>query len=208
MDLILPSAPPQSVDALRSVVPALASSTLMIAAAPKLAATLADPDRVAQVSPASSYRIYTLGLSDLVSAPPGDLSASQIAAWRHTFVADGESVAADVATDDAGATHSFSALRTGQAVTSFQEQLDALRASDGQAGTSFDVALLQIPALGVRAVWLHDPANRVADVLVPVAPVRAELTAGKHYSAQEFMSALKDPAALLLAEDDPRKGSG
>jgi len=66
---------------------------------------------------------------------------------------------------------------------------------------------LQVPALGVRAVWLHDASGKAPDILVPVAPVRPELVAGRRYTLAEFTAALKDAAAKILANDDPRKGS-
>jgi hypothetical protein len=44
-------------------------------------------------------------------------------------------------------------------------------------------------------------------ILVPVEPVRPELVAGRRYQVAEFTEALKDPAAKILANDDPRKGS-
>ena len=75
------------------------------------------------------------------------------------------------------------------------------------AKASYELSLLQILALGVRAIWPHDTTGKVPDILVPVASVRSELDAGRQHQVAEFTAAHKDAVANILSNDDPRKGS-
>lgn len=199
---------PQSIEALRTAVPSLLHRPGLTKVAPRLAAELAGPSAAAALSPALSYRVYTLGLSDVASAASNHLRAAKLSAWRHTLASAGEVVTADVSVDHAGVSHTFAALSSNPSAPGVQNEISALSHDPEIAKASYEVSLLQIPALGVRAVWLHDPSGKAGDLLVPVAPVRSELVAGRRYSTEEFTSALKDLTAKILAEDNPRKGSG
>ena len=70
---------------------------------------------------------------------------------------------------------------------------------------TYNASLLQVPALGVRALWLRHPSGQVGDILVLVTPVRSELVAEPRYTLAEFTDALKDAAAKILRDNDPRK---
>jgi hypothetical protein len=207
MPLIIPPAPPQSIDAMRTAVPALAHGSALMKVAPRLSAALNSSSAAASLSPALSYKVYTLGLSDLASATGNTLGAATLSVWRHTLTSENEVVTADVAVDKAGTNYQFAAISSNPSAPAVQNEIAALSKSPDIAAASYEVSLLQIPALAVSAVWLHDPSGKAADILVPVAPVRSELVAGRRYTIAEFTSALKAPAAKILANDDPRKGS-
>jgi len=170
-----------------------------------MAATLT-ADAAASLSPTLSYRVYTLGLSDLVS-DTGNLSAASSTIWRHSFDSDGEIVTADVLVDQTGAGYTFAALSSNPSASEVQSTINALNQDPQIAEASYEVSLLQVPALAVRAVWLHEPSGKSADLLVPISPVRSELTAGQRYQIMQFTGALKEAAAAILANDDPNKGS-
>lgn len=206
MPLIIPPAPAQSTEALRAALPSMLHRPAMMKVAPKLALALTD-SAIASLSPALSYRVYALGLSDLATAASNGLRAATLSAWRHTLASDGEVVTADVSVDHAGANHTFAALSANPSAPGVQAAIHTLSQDADIAKASYEVSLLQVPALGVRAVWLHDASGKAADILVPVAPVRPELVAGRRYTLAEFTAALKDAAAKILANDDPRKGS-
>jgi peptidoglycan hydrolase-like protein with peptidoglycan-binding domain len=70
---------------------------------------------------------------------------------------------------------------------------------------SFELAQLRIPALHVKAIWLKGKAG-ASDVVIPVAPTDPALTAGRRYSVQEFLAALRPAAESALAHTDPLKG--
>jgi len=207
MPLIIPPAPPQSTEALRTALPLMAHRPALAKLAPRLAASITGSPAAASLSPSLSYRVYTLGLSDLGAAASNSLRAATLSAWRHTITSDGEVVTADVSVDHAGANHTFSAISSNPHAPEVQNAIHTLGQDPKLAAASYEVSLLQVPALGVRAVWLHDPSGKAADILVPVAPVRPELVAGRQYSIADFTGALKDATAKILTEHDPRKGS-
>ena len=110
--------------------------------------------------------------------------------------------------DQTGDNHRFSSLISHPSTFEVQKEILALGQDPAIAKESYEISLLQISALGVRAVWLHDPTGKSPDLLVPVPPVRSELVAGRRYQIAEFAGALMTPAEKILADDDPRKGSG
>ncbi|HEX4013988.1 MAG TPA: hypothetical protein VHX17_08890 [Candidatus Cybelea sp.] len=204
MAIRIPIAPTQSLDALRSELPSLATRSAMTRVAPRLAAALTS-ERAASATPVLSYPVYTLGLNELGNAAQR-LSAAKPSLWRHVLSFDGELVTADTVVDSTGA--KLSALNINSAAAAVQAAIHTLSQDGTIASASYEAGLLQVPALGVRAVWLHDPAQKSPDILVPVPPVRPELVAGRHYTVAEFANALKDAATRALANDDPQKGSG
>ena len=208
MPLVIPPAPAQSIDALRVVMPSMVRGPLLAHVAPRLSTAVSQPDAAASVSPAQSYKLYTLGLSDLAAAATNGFRAATLSGWRHILVSNQEVVSADVSVDATGANHQFAALRADPSAAAVQAEIAALAQDPALANASYEVSLLQIPALGVRAIWLHDASGHAADIVVPVAPVRSELVAGRHYGAAGFTAALADAAAKILADDHPQKGSG
>lgn len=204
MALVLPSAPDQSIAALRASAPAIASSAVVTKLAPKLVAALSS-QAAPRLSPTLSYRVYTLGLRDLETPAADGLAAARLALWRHTLATDEEVVTADVPVG--AGPQALAAVRSGSADSAVPAAIDALNQVPEVADASYEVSLLQVPALGVRALWLHDPAGRAGDLVVPVAPVRSELTAGRRYQFAEFAAALRPAVTRILADDDPRKGS-
>jgi hypothetical protein len=88
-----------------------------------------------------------------------------------------------------------------------QELRSVAEAGRDFAGRSYELRLLQISALGVRALWLWAKSRAQTDVVIPLAPTRGELTANQHYSPAEFIAALKPRAEAILRDDAPGKGS-
>ena len=207
MPLIIPPAPQQSIDVLRAAIPMLAHKPALLRVAPMLSAALTGSPAAAPVSPSFSYRVFTLGLSDLGAATGNNLTAAALSSWRHILSSGEESVTADVSVDGNGANPKFASISSNPWALGVQSEITALSKNPDIAAGSYEASLLQIPALAVRAVWLRDPSGKAADILVPVAPVRSGLVAGRRYSVAEFVSALQDSAAKILADDDPRKGS-
>lgn len=86
-------------------------------------------------------------------------------------------------------------------------RIDAAGEAADFAAESYEVRLLQISAMGVRALWLKARSRSHADVVIPLAPTRAELNAGGHYSPREFTAALKEAAEAMVAAEAPGKGA-
>jgi hypothetical protein len=207
MPIDIPPAPTQSIDALRSAFPSLINRPALTKIAPRLAAALANPSAATSLTPILSYRVYTLGLSALASGESNGLRAAKPAGWRHTISSNGEVITVDVSSDQSGSNHKFAALSSNPSAAQVQDEIQALNRDRGIAHASYEFSLLQIPAMGVKTIWLHDPSGKSSDILIPVAPVRRELVAGRKYQIAEFINALRDSAARILSADSPGKGS-
>jgi hypothetical protein len=200
---IEPLEPPQpSIDALQAVLPALMGSAGVRHSAPRFAASLVNSPRILS-SPELSYPVYTLGLDSVAAG--ATLSKAKLAAWRHEFASEGEVVAAEVS---AGRQPRFSGLNVDSPFRSVSQELrSATETGKGFAERSYQPRLLQISALGIRALWLKSQPPSRADVVIPLAPTRPELTANRHYSPAEFTEALRPAAEALLRAEAPGKGA-
>src|SRR5215469_15741595 len=126
MPLVVPPAPAQSIEALRAALPPIIHRPATMKLAPQLAATLTTPAAVASLSPALSYRVFTLGLSDLAATPSNGLRAASLSAWRHTLTSNGEVVTADVSVDHAGANHTFASISANPTAPGVQAAIHSL----------------------------------------------------------------------------------
>jgi hypothetical protein len=197
-----PEAPRPSIEALQAILPALVGSAGIRQSAPNFAASiLASPRSLS--SPGLSYPVYALGLADVASG--AGVGKAKLSAWRHEFTSGAEVVAAEVS---AGRRPQFSGLNVNSRFRSVEHELRSVAAAGGNfAGRSYEPRLLQISALGVRALWLKSKSRSHADVVIPLAPTRRELTANRHYSPAEFIEALKSAAETLLRAEAPGKGA-
>jgi hypothetical protein len=197
-----PEAPRPSIEALQAILPALVGSAGIRQSAPNFAASiLASPRSLS--SPGLSYPVYALGLADVASG--AGVGKAKLSAWRHEFTSGAEVVAAEVS---AGRRPQFSGLNVNSRFRSVEHELRSVAEAGGNfAGRSYEPRLLQISALGVRALWLKSKSRSHPDVVIPLAPTRRELTANRHYSPAEFIEALKSAAETLLRAEAPGKGA-
>jgi hypothetical protein len=197
-----PEAPRPSIEALQAILPALVGSAGIRQSAPNFAASiLASPRSLS--SPGLSYPVYALGLADVASG--AGVGKAKLSAWRHEFTSGAEVVAAEVS---AGRRPQFSGLNVNSRFRSVEHELRSVAEAGGNfAGRSYEPRLLQISALGVRALWLKSKSRSHPDVVIPLAPTRHELTANRHYSPAEFIAALKSAAETLLRAEAPGKGA-
>lgn len=199
MPIVTPDAPKSSIEALHTKLPVFAGSAEIRKTAPHFAASLASSYSLA--NPGLSYPVYSLGLVDIVAS--ADVATAQLLSWRHEFINGDEVVSADVSV---GVDPKFSRLNVASRFPSVQRELQSAAASEVVAGRSYEAAILQISALGVRALWLRSKSSSHGDAIIPLAPVRRELTANRHYSPAEFIAALKTAAETTLAADAAGKG--
>lgn len=198
MPIVTPQAPQASLEALRTALPALIGSAEARRAAPRFAErVLASPRALA--APDLSFAVFTLGLADLAAGK--DLDAAALSSWRHEFAREGEVVSAEVEARGPGR---LSAINFVSPFGSVREAL--ARAEHGEqtfAAGAWEASVLQISALGVRALWLKGRE----DVLIPLAPAPHGLVAGRRYNPRAFLDALRPAAEQVLAEDDPNRGA-
>lgn len=201
MPLVTPAAPKPSIEALHAMLPAFVASAGIRQAAPHFAASLlAAPQSPA--SPALSYPVYALGLADVASG--AGIRRAKLSAWRYEYAAGGEVVSAEVS---AGRRPQFTGLNVNSRFRPVSQELRSAGEAADFAAESYEVRLLQISAMGVRALWLKAKSRSHADVVIPLAPTRAELNAGGHYSPREFTAALKEAAEAMVAAEAPGKGA-
>jgi hypothetical protein len=198
MPIVNPDAPRSSIAALLETLPALAGSGGLRTRAPEFAASLAAPQSLQK--PGLSYPVYSIGLTDLVSS--AGVKKAKLSAWRHEYTSGDEVVSAEVS---AGARPKFSQLNVHSRFRAVQHELMAAAEHEAFKSHSFEVRLLQISALAIRALWLRAPKSG-SDILIPLAPVRHELTANRHYSAEAFVAALKPAAREILNAEGRGKG--
>jgi hypothetical protein len=197
-----PEPPRASIDALQAVLPALMGSAGIRHSAPVFAANLVNSPRSLS-SPGLSYPVYMLGLDSVATG--ASLGKAKLAAWRHEFSSGEEVVAAEVS---AGRQPRFAGLNVNSRFRSVSQELRAAtETGKGFADQSYQPRLLQISALGIRALWLKSGSRARADVVIPLAPTPPEVTANRHYSPVEFIEALKPAAEALLRAEAPGKGA-
>jgi len=197
-----PEPPQPSLDVLQAMLPALMGSAGVRHSAPAFAASLVNSPRSLS-SPGLSYPVYTLGLDSVAAG--ARIGKAKLAAWRHEFSSGDEVVAAEVS---AGRRPRFSGLNVHSRFRSVSQELRAATETvKGLADRSYEPRLLQISALGVRALWLKAQPPSRADIVIPLAPTRPELTANRHYTAAELIEALRPGADALLRADAPGKGA-
>ena len=202
MPIETPEAPRPSIEALQAMLPALVGSAGIRQSAPNFAASLLASPRSLS-SPGLSYPVYALGLTDVASG--AGVGKAKLSAWRHEFTSGEEVVAAEVS---AGRRPQFSGINVNSRFRSVEHELRSAAEAGGDfAGRSYEPRLLQISALGVRALWLKSKSRSHADIVIPLAPTRRELTADRHYSPAEFIEALKSAAETLLRAEAPGKGA-
>jgi hypothetical protein len=139
------------------------------------------------------HQVHVLGLDDLQRGAP--ISAARPVAWRHPVEHDGAPVSlADVVTLPDGS-HQVAQLNYGPFVGGTARAFARVESRD----EAVDVGLLHVPALHVVALWI-DPG--ACGRLVPCAPAPPFLEEGRGYSADEFVSILRDQARAIDASAD------
>jgi hypothetical protein len=201
MPIETPQAPKPSLEALHAILPALIGSAGLRQNAPRFAASLlASPQILAK--PGLSYPVYALGLSDVASGP--GLGKAKLSAWRHEFASGDEVVSAEVS---AGRRPQFAGLNVNSRFRSVQAELRSAAGGREIAGKTYEARLLQVSAMGVRALWLKGKSRSDADIVIPLAPTPPTLTADRRYTPAEFVAALKGAAETMLRDDAPGKGA-
>ena len=149
-----------------------------------------------------SYPVYILELTDIISHP--GLGKAKLASWRHEFTTGDQVVAAEVSS---GRRPKFLKLHVDTKSHSIQHELQSVATRDVFASRSYELRLLRISVFGIRALWLRAESGSRGDVVVPLGPARCELDANRHYTPNEFITAMKGAARTMLAAETLKKGA-
>jgi hypothetical protein len=201
MPLHIPEAPPASVDVLADALVRPATQAYIARTAPTLRAAATPGTGAPAVAPELSHRVFTLGLTDV--ARGGDLAAAKLSSWRHILPPSGKNrLMVEVTVDERTGAHRFAALNNGPFAEAVQREVAAASQDPVVRAGDYDLAVLQIPAMAVVAVWLRG-RDGSDDVVIPVAPTDPSLVAGRHYGVGAFIQALQPTARQRLAAADP-----
>jgi hypothetical protein len=194
--LLIPDPPPASVDAVRDAIGALAARGELAAALRRA--------RAGQLAITAPHQVYTLGLRDV----SGDdaLDKTRATGWRYLLEVEND-VVATVETSQAADKHTLSHVNHGPFV---RGTVDALGAAEIQVGDreGMEVRVLDVPALYLLALWLHDTTGAGDTTLIPIAPAPGAFEANRAYSAEEFFRTAQEQARSIptLEPDDARGG--
>ena len=197
------SAPPASLAALTST---LQSWVTHPASAPPTAAagiSFAAPKGLDIKLP---HPVYEVALKDLASGK--GLTKAKLVSWRY-LLSDGESTSVAEVSEPKTKKQApaFAMLNRGPFVGSLVETVEKATKSKALAKSSYELAVLHIPALYVLALWLRGSGKSAKNVVIPLAPAPASLTAGKSYSEDELVAALEPSAKAADTAGGPALAS-
>jgi hypothetical protein len=161
-----------------------------------IAAIQRDPDgisllRAQTLNWVQPHRVYHLGL-DAIEAGRG-VQAAEPVAWRYIGASPQSSIAAEV--EVGKNVPAFAGINEGPFVHGFSEQLQLADADQSLRG-DFEPRLLDVPAVYVVALWLHDRTSQ-DDLFVPLEPANRAVQPGRRYSRADFDAALVNAAGRV-----------
>ena len=150
------------------------------------------------------HPVFSLGLSDLTAT--GALTATRPTGWRY-LLRQGDEVVASAATSATRAgDEQFSHFNQGPFVASTTVALATANGLPETQDRSFELRLLNVPALFTMALWLHADGDN--DVLIPLNPSPDGIESNRPYSADVLLRLLAEKARQIppLESDDKRGG--
>jgi hypothetical protein len=151
------------------------------------------------------HSVYHLGLEAVRSHRGVD--AAEPVSWRYVIgdANDARKVAADVQLRRQE--HTFAGIQQGPFVQGFTDEVRRLSSDPALRAWDFEPRLLQVPAIYVVALWLHEARSK-EDLFIPLPPVNRALQAGHRYNRAEFESALERAAARIHNAPPVRREPG
>ena len=204
MSISIPDAPAASVDSLAAALSRHPLRAYFAEVAPTIAGTNPVARPASGLTSFFSFGVHTMGLDEVAAGK--EPAQAGIALWRHLLPAiGGKLLAADTNVDQQTGEHHFAALTDGPFAAALTAELDRARHEPDVAVGDYELAVLQIPALHVAAVWLRGRDGR-ADIFIPLAPTHPALNPGEHYGADALRRTLQPAAQAALTDDDSDKG--
>ncbi|MBZ5605745.1 MAG: hypothetical protein LAO79_25880 [Acidobacteriia bacterium] len=138
------------------------------------------------------HRVYTLTARDLSTGK--GLRAAHAGHWRF-LIERGGKIAHSVDVSAGGLAHHSRGRRPADAAAAIRR----LFHDPASRRARYELRVLTIPALSVKALWL---AGKRRSILIPIAPVPRRITAGARYSPQKLLAILRPLAAARLRFDN------
>lgn len=146
--------------------------------------------------------VHVLGLDQIVAHH--DIRTTPVKLWTHMLHDEDDDAPVALADIDAHS-QTFSAVTEGAHIAALGKRIRAVETENRTSAKNYDLAMIRVPALSLSALWLKGRDGE-PDVVIPEESPMSPLTAGKHYTLDEFNAALKPAADRLLKETDPDKG--
>lgn len=141
------------------------------------------------LSLAVPHPVYILGLSDIKGLNP--LAKAKLKAWRYLVLEGTDVIAtAEAVQQTASAKPVFSQTSEGPFVASTAAAIEAAEQIPEVKAGQFELAVLQVPALYMVALWLRGSAKAKNDIFIPLEPVPRGIKAATRMTAAEFGAAL------------------
>ena len=126
------------------------------------------------------------------------MEAARQTGWRHLFKEKGGAyMMAEVGMAESLNEHRFHHIHQGENVHSFIEIVEKLDAQAHLLERGYEINILRISPLYVKAIWLkgadHDHA-----FFLPLAPVNSMFEAGNAYEYEDFCQMLERAAQTVL----------
>ena len=192
----MPVRPPRGAD---SGIPAVRSAIRELVATPGFLRQILGTIQLGRPAVTTPHTIYNLGLDAM--AEGRGLDRAVHTATGYIVLEDRRIVAAaEVAVDERGTPTEFSSFTRGTELNGTERVLRSLDELPGVADREFELRLLRIPALYVRAIWLK-VLQGDDDRLVPVSAPE-DIRVGQPVPAARFLESMVDRAREILSFGD------
>ncbi len=136
----------------------------------------------------SSHAVYDLRADEISKG--GDLSTAHLTGFRYLVKLSGASVAAaEVHTGPDGEASLLANLNYGPFVEATARAFDSLSNMANTKASSYEARFLRFAAIFLIAIWLKE--DNGADLIFPLAPAPDGIQAGRLYTADEFLTAIR-----------------
>lgn len=154
------------------------------------------PGAPAPTETAAPHPVYAAGLEELAEGRL--LETARENGWRYLLIRGDQAVAtATVDTGPGSAEMRFSHVTQGPFVEATLEGLRRAEALDEVASGDYELRLLDVPAMYLRALWLHGE-NGEGEMLIPLPPAPDGIEPYRAYSEPELVGALHAAAVERL----------
>lgn len=148
---------------------------------------------------AAPHPVYLAGLAELAEGRL--LDAARENGWRYLLISGDQAVATATVGTGQGTGMEFSHVTQGPFVEATVEGLRRAEALDEVASGDYELRLLDVPALYLRALWLHGQGGE-GEMLIPLPPSPDGIEPYRAYSEPELVGALHAAAVERLTLPD------
>ncbi|MBK8256660.1 MAG: hypothetical protein IPK82_28810 [Polyangiaceae bacterium] len=152
-----------------------------------------------QLQVTDGYPVYTVDLDDLLKSHL--FAGAKVTSFRY-LVLDNADAVAEAEVIQAGGGARVAALRETRAAEAVAKGITHAESATG--GNSFEIRVIQAPAVHFAALWLH---RRGADMIIPIEPDLTTLPHGKALTEAQALAVLVGRAKEVKAAETGYPGA-